>query len=120
MTILKTTEEYKAIVKAYEKYFETNSTPSFSNLIWQFIINEANSQRDVVFSATHTKGGLEIVMVENEKGGYYPLHVYFKKSVSFNEANDITDELSEKMFGSTPDRTANIVLLSMTKPVTVA
>ena len=86
------------------------------NLLWQYIVNEVNAEKDLVFSAAYTKNKrLELIVVEHGETGYYPTHVGFADGVDYSQAVDIAEKLSEKIFGSTSERTMAIVMGSMGK-----
>lgn len=114
MTILNSTKSVTDLTNEFGEFFKQNESPSFMNLLWQYIVNEVNAEKDLVFSAAYTKNNrLELIVVEHGETGYYPTHVGFADSVDYSQAVDIAEKLSEKMFGSTSERTIAIVLGSM-------
>ena len=116
MTILNSTKSVNDLKNEFGEFFKQNESPSFMNLLWQYIVNEVNAEKDLVFSAAYTKNNrLELIVVENGETGYYPTHVGFADGVDYSQAVDIAEKLSEKIFGSISERTIAIVLGSMGK-----
>lgn len=118
MTILSSTEDFHKVYDKYKDKFEQNCSPSFHNLLWQFICNGVWSKHVVIFHPVVSKhpddNFWEIVLVQPEKGGYTPTSVYFHRDIKdYNDACDISDELNEILFGILPKAGCTFIHNSM-------
>lgn len=98
--LLTGTALYNAILDKYEHLFEKNCSPSFSNLIWQLVVNEGWSDKKThCFSAVVSPQGYMIGIVEDGETGYYPTNVCFVKGMGYDLACENIDELNKDLFG---------------------
>lgn len=107
------TELYSFLLGEFDDSFQ-QSSPSFGNLLWQLIVNEAWKDRNIhCFVPNYDENGLVLGIAEHNESGYYNSHVYFNDTITHNQASDIVDQLNEKMFGLLPRASGEIILSSM-------
>jgi predicted transcriptional regulator len=88
-----------------------NASPSFGNLLWQLIINEAWKNNNAhCFVSNYDKHGLVLGIAEKDEQGYHNTHVYFNSNINHDRAEELIDQLNEQMFGLLPRATGEIVL----------
>lgn len=114
MKTLKTgTALYSFLLGEFDDNFQ-NSSPSFGNLLWQLIVNEAWADKNThCFVSNYDKNGLVLGIAEKNENGYHNTHVYFNSDITNDKAEDILDQLNEQMFGLLPRASCEIVLSSM-------
>ena len=88
------TEKLNSIYEAYNHLF-INSHPSFHNLLWQIIINEAPHEK-AAFAVIYSEGQLEIV-IALDNGGYIPTGVFFR-DISYYDSCNYADLISARVF----------------------
>lgn len=116
MNIIKSTEGLNKLYDQFKDKFEKNCSPSFHNLLWQIIVNEAYGDRTVAFCpVVGMENRITIGVAQQDEPGYYPTQVGFEMSVTWKEAGDICYTLNEEIFGLTPKLSVAIVASSMRK-----
>lgn len=116
MTILSSTVDYTNLYEAFKNSFRTNTTTSFSNLLWQFIVNDMHRESSICFTPVHTKEGLQISWVGDNEPGHRPTGVQFAESVEYDEAYDLCVAINERLFGLTPKASEAMIIQSMKLP----
>lgn len=88
-----------------------NSFNTFSNLIWQIVVNEIYKNEKVCFyvDVMSEKNSL---IVAFEIGGYKKTGVNFIQD-NFNFCIDLCDKLNEEVFGLSKEETVKLVNTSM-------
>lgn len=117
MKELKTgTALYDELLTKYGEFFESNCTPSFGDLLWQLLANEAWKDKNLhcFVPVLSTCGGDGWMLGIAEKGdtGFYPTRVHLLTS-DYDKATETLDQLNEDMFGLLPRATSEIILQSM-------
>lgn len=112
-TILTSTEDFNAVYDKHKGSFETNTTPSFHNLLWQFIVNNIHDTKLVSLTVVLRNGRTELGIAEFNEPGYIPTSVGF--TVPYDKATDICDDLNLLMFGQADKLSMRIIASSYRK-----
>lgn len=115
--VLQGTDLLNSIYSVQKENFQ-KCHPSFHNLLWQLIINEAwkKNKRHCfapVVSNVENAGGFEVGIVETDEQGYFPTRVFFKEGLTFDECVKICEAINTEMFGLSPTNTNEIITSSM-------
>ena len=115
--ILTGTELYTFIIEKYGHLFEQNCTPSFSNLVWQLVVNGAwDENKTHCFVAVISNNGRsewKIGIAEDGELGYHDTRVYFISGMTYELANDALELLNQDLFGLMPRACMEIMIKSM-------
>lgn len=111
--LLSTIKDYQNIIEKFGSFFEQDCSPSFTNLVWQIIVNDSYNDKAVAFTPTFVKNRLEIVIAEMNEYGYYRTAVGFKEGIDYDQAYDICLELNAQFFGYTERLSEAIMISSM-------
>lgn len=109
-------DELNNIFNEYGKLFEQNTSPSFHDLLWKLIVNRAYNDKVVVFAPvlpTTTGRGIEVGLAEHGSKGYFKTNVALIPDVPYNQASDILEELTAKIFGISGELYDHIFLRSL-------
>jgi len=113
-------EQTKKIKEAREKFEDKFKEPdninffgTFSDLMWQILINETTKGRKVAFTPVVWGYGNELVMAD-EEGGYFKTSVIFKEA-NINKCYDICYGLSLEVFGHSEEQAVEIVGKSLSR-----
>jgi hypothetical protein len=107
-------------VKLFESSFNSHSGNTISNLLWQ-IMHHDECAKDLVvfhpiFNGSQDNDHLTLGRVFAGRYGYQNLNVEFNEDIEYEQAIDICNDLSNRLFGIN-EQTANaLITLSMTKP----
>lgn len=108
-------ELYESLLDEFQDNFK-KSSPSFGNLLWQLIINQAWQDNNIhCFVPVYDNNGLVLGIAENNVAGYFNTHVYFNKEFTFDKASNLLEILNEQIFGLQKLATGNVILSSMKK-----
>jgi hypothetical protein len=125
MAILKTDTSFFNDVHDAMADFFVKSTPSFHNLLWQIIVNEAYNDKIICFYPVEAYKGIEaseaakvfgkwqIGIVAFNEQGYVPTFVNFIPQFDFDDAQAACDILNKQMFGIEQDFMVMLVDRSM-------
>lgn len=116
-TPLHGTALYSYLRDKYSHHFQ-EGTPSFGNLIWQLVINEAWVDKNFhcfVPVLSNIKGviGMEVGIAEYNESGYYPTHVFMQPNYHYDKCSDILDEINRELFGLLEPAVTKITLSSL-------
>lgn len=116
MTIKNTIEFFYENYDPMEDHFE-KSFPSFHNLLWQLIVNDAHKDKIICLHPVyHGNVGLQISIVFWDERGHQATNVKFRTGTTYDQAQVICDKLNEQLFGIMPSLSFMIVARSMRKP----
>lgn len=92
--------EARSVIDNYKDLFKAKSSPDlFSTLIKSILLDDKYKGRPVLFHISDkTVNGLELIIVENNKIGYYPTGLYFREEDRV-KCMDCVVLLSEQVFG---------------------
>jgi hypothetical protein len=115
-TLKSSTAFYHEVTDPFAHNFVKMVT-SFTNLMWQLVVNEAHEDKIVCFYPVQSKhpelGKWEIGLVFWNESGYQPTSVTFVPEVDFDKAMLICEAINNTLFGISPELGNLIVDRSM-------
>jgi hypothetical protein len=114
-TIIKDdTREFKRMLELFDHGFEPNPFLTFTNLMWQYIMNRVHEKKHMVFHPVDNKdGGFNIAQVVKGDPTYLDHGVPFAKELTYTECCDVCDGINSQLFGIQPEEGDKIVGDSM-------
>jgi hypothetical protein len=98
--------------KAYDQ-FKDKVNGLFHSLLWRIVMDQRFKGKRVAFVSNYNKNGHMIGIAEMDESGYFPTWVCFNETVTYDESQDILEELNRLIFGLTDEQAAKIQLSSM-------
>ncbi len=107
------TDLYNDLLTKFEKHFQSGM-PSFGNVLWQLFVNDAwDHCKPHCFVSNYDNNGLVLGIAEHSESGYHNTHVYFNDGITYDQAEDVLEQINEEAFGLLPRACMEIVLTSM-------